>query len=271
MTGLTEIKTATSPQSATRISANINNALNVLGYVLSLTTSYLGGVAGWFGGASNAELSSKYQTLITPASVYFGYIWGLIFLFQGFFAAAQVLPKYRDHPLVQKGINVFYFIACIAQASWTVCFGYELMIPAFASMVVLLLSLLTILRMQWSVTLEIERKLRRDTATVPGSIASNEADDEELLAQCPRLPYWLLRFPFAVHAGWITPATLLMLSVLLVSMNVDVAIELWAAILGVAMTFGICMGLLLRQDSGAPTYVFPGTVAYASVSFQLLC
>ena len=53
-----------------------------------------------------------------------------------------------------------------------------------------------------------------------------------------------------------------MLSVLLVSKIIDTQIELWAVVVSVAMLFGMCMGLLLRQDSGAPSYVFPAVVAY---------
>mmetsp|Transcript_25917 Transcript_25917/g.52708 ORF Transcript_25917/g.52708 Transcript_25917/m.52708 type:complete len:372 (-) Transcript_25917:168-1283(-) len=291
MPGLTEIKTKTqTAPSTSRISANLNNVLNVLGYAINITTTYLGGVAGWFGGSSNAELSSKYQTLITPAASFFGYIWGLIFLFQGFFAAAQVLPQYRNHPMVQDGISIMYFIVCSAQAAWTILFGYELMIPAFASIVVVLISLLAILRMQWNVAWDIERRMRKedfsaiaqDNSTIhtdnnttmndgnANRPSNNDTDTngeieyEFLMAEPPRLPYWLLRFPFSLHAGWITPATSLMLSVLLVSLEVSIEIELWAAVLGVAMIFGLSMGLLLRQDSGAPVYSFPGTVAYAS-------
>ena len=267
MSGLTEIKAGVSPQTAS-IKSNLNIVLNISGYLLNLATSYLGGVAGWFGGVSNAELSSKYQTLITPSSTYFGYIWGLIFLCQGFFAVAQLLPKFRDHPLVQKGINFVYFLVCVAQAAWTICFGYELMISAFVAMIALLLSLMTILKMQWAVVEEEEKKAT-EISNMTGTLdTENNENAEYLSAPFPRLPYWLLRFPFALHAGWIAPATPLMLSVLLVSKNVSTNIELWVAVLGVAMLFGMCMGLLLRHDSGAPAYVFPGTVAYAFIGIM---
>ena len=107
---------ADKPSSGPRL--GINNALNLLGYLLALSTSYLGGVAGWFGGKSNLELSSQYQTLLTPAASYFGYIWAAIFLFEGFFAVAQLLPKFKRQPLVQRGIGQVYFLACCAQSAW---------------------------------------------------------------------------------------------------------------------------------------------------------
>lgn len=240
--------------------ANITNLLTILGYFLSLGTSYLGGVAGWFGGVSNAELSSRYQTLITPSAAYFGYIWAVIFLSEGFFAVAQLLPKYREHPLVQGGVGSVYCLACIAQTAWAITFGYEIMIAAFVAMFLLLVALLTILKRQWDVVAEEERKT---SASMSLGETTLEEMDNDMTARFPRVPYWLLRFPFAVHAGWIAPATPLMLCVILVSEGVDASYEMWTAVISLPLLFGCCMGLLLREDSGAPAYVFPGTVAYA--------
>jgi hypothetical protein len=242
----------------------IINILNLLGYALNILMAYLGDVSRLFVGKSNNELSYQYQTLITPGSVYFGYIWGLIFLSQGFFVAAQLLPKYKDHILVQRGVGFWYFFACIAQAGWVVSFGYELIITAFVCMVAILLCLITILSRQWRVIEEIDRKTERD----PWLLANNaisvfEEDEEEFIASPPTCAYWLLRFPFAVHAGWIALATPLMLSVMLVSYNVGMQVELWTAVLGIAILFGTSMGLLLRQDKGTPSYIFPFVVAYA--------
>ncbi|KAL7529840.1 hypothetical protein ACHAXR_003188, partial [Thalassiosira sp. AJA248-18] len=241
---------------------NINNLLNILGYLLSLVTSYLGGVAGWFGGVSNVELSSKYQTLITPSAAYFGYIWPVIFLTEGIFAVAQLLPKYREQPLVQKGLGSVYFMACAAQTAWTIAFGYEMMISALVAMFALLVFLLLILRRQWAVVGEEEKKT--STSVRLGETELEEAE-EDLAAKPPRLPYWLLRFPFPVHAAWIAMAAPLMLAVVLVSQGVDPSYELWVAVISLPLVFGGCMGLLLREDSGAPAYVFPAVVAYACI------
>lgn len=240
--------------------ATTTNLLNLLGYLLALTASYLGGVGGWFGGISNSELNSKYQTLITPSAAYFGYIWATIFIFQGFFAVAQLLPKFRGEPLVQKGVGYVYFLACSAQTAWTITFGYEMMTAALVAIVVLLMTLLTILNRQWKVVIEEKRKSA--TSATLGETAVEELKYDST-ASPPRLPYWLLRFPFAVYAGWIAPVTPLMLSVLLVERGVDPAIEIWVAVISIPLLFGGCMGLLLREEPGAPSYVFPGVVAYA--------
>lgn len=234
--------------------ANINNFLNILGYIINLVTSYLGGVAGWFGGVTNAELSSKYQTLITPAASCFVYIWGVIFLFEGFFAVGQLLPKYREQPLVQEGVAHWYFLACAAQSAWTILFGYQFMSAAFVSMVALFVCLIVILKLQWAVVADQEKKTSSAVSLGETTMAEQQND---LTAKPPTVSYWLLRFPFAVHAGWISLATPLMLSVLLVARNdVESDYELWVAVISLPLVFGGCMGLLLREDSGAPAYVF---------------
>jgi hypothetical protein len=241
------------------------NTANLVGYAVNISTSYLGGVAGAFG-KSNVELSYQYQTLITPSASYFGYIWGLIFLSQGFFVAAQLLPKYKDHVLVQKGVGFWYFFTCVAQSAWTVSFGFEFMATAFVAMVAILLCLMTILNRQWGVIDEHERNNESDPWLLANNaVSAFEEEKRESIAPPPSFAYWLLRFPFAVHAGWIAPATPLMLSVVMVYYKVDIQVELWTAVMGIAMLFGMSMGLLLRQDKGAPSYVFPAVVAYAFV------
>jgi hypothetical protein len=253
------------PPSRNGSKLNVYNLTNLIGYLISLGTSYLGGVAGWFGGMSNAELSSKYQTLITPSATYFGYIWAIIFLFEGFFAVAQLLPKFRGHVLIQDGVGPIFCLACVAQTTWAIFFGYELMMAAFLAMLALFVFLLAILRRQWAVITDEEEKMRAMLST--GEIES-EGDVEDFTARPPRLAYWLMRFPFAAHAGWIAPATPLMLSVLLVQQDVEPKYELWVGVISIPLLFGCCMGLLLREEPGAPSYVFPGVVAYACVGIS---
>jgi len=48
------------------------NVLNLVGFFLSLFISYVGGVAGWFGGNTNVEVYNMYITLITPSNFYYG-------------------------------------------------------------------------------------------------------------------------------------------------------------------------------------------------------
>lgn len=180
--------------------------------------------------------------------------------------AAQILPAYKDHVLVRRGVGPWYLMTCLMQAAWSVSFTYEFMITAFVSMVGILLCLTTILKRQWKVIDEHQNHRKIDPWLLANNAVSVFDEEEKVkMASPPGFAYWVLRFPFAVHAGWIAPATPLMLSVMLVSYNVDTQVELWVSVIGLAILFGMCMGLLLRQDKGTPSYIFPAVVAYACV------
>ncbi len=112
---------------------------------------------------------------------------------------------------------------------------------------------------------------RIQTLVAAGEIDTEEDVAQDIAARPPRLAYWLLRFPFAAHAGWIFPATPLMLCVLLVQLDLEPDYELWVGVISLPLLFGCCMGLLLREEPGAPSYVVPGVVAYAcaGISWEL--
>jgi len=255
----TPTKDASAPEANDGTKANLNNALNLFGFFLSLSASYLAGVGGWFGGITNDELNSKYQTLITPSAWYHGYIWALIFLSEGFFAVAQLLPIYRQHPLVQKGIGPLFFLACMAQTAWQIFFGFELLLAATVAIFALFLSLLGILIRQYAVVNDEQHKMIASIDA--GQIAANEAVN--FTARPPTLSYWLLRFAFALHAGWVTTSTPVVLAMATVQLGLDAEYELWISCVSVPLIFGCCLGLLLREEIGMPSYVFPGACAYA--------
>ena len=243
------------------------NISNLLAYALNTVLTYYGGILGIFSnGKSYATISSEYQTLITPSATYFGYIWAIIFVSQAFFVIAQLtVPRYRNHVLVQKrGVGVWYILTCVTQSAWIVSFGYQYMVLATVSILSTLLCLLTILGHQWKVIDRYENSIEGDEWLLENN-AVNVLDEEKKkdMALAPSFAYLLLRFAFGIHAGWIAPAFPLMLSVVLVSYGVDPQVELWTAVIGVAVLFGMSMGLLLRQERGAPSYSFPAVVAYA--------
>eukprot|EP00418_Pyrodinium_bahamense_P009714 CAMPEP_0179127344 /NCGR_PEP_ID=MMETSP0796-20121207/60323_1 /TAXON_ID=73915 /ORGANISM="Pyrodinium bahamense, Strain pbaha01" /LENGTH=403 /DNA_ID=CAMNT_0020826135 /DNA_START=32 /DNA_END=1245 /DNA_ORIENTATION=- len=68
------------------------NWLNLIAYILNLAVTYAS-LTGIFG-PTNSDLSKKYQTLVTPAGFAFS-IWGPIFIWEGTFAVAQMLPRFR--------------------------------------------------------------------------------------------------------------------------------------------------------------------------------
>jgi len=134
------------------------------------------------------EFKTNYldQTLLTPAAWTSELIWAPIFFFEGIFCAAQLLPTFRGRPIVLEGVGYFFVYACAAQIAWTFFFSFCLFLPAFISMVILLVSLSCLLVSQFLA----------------------KSPDES------RREYWLLRFPFSLHMGWIFVSTAINWSVL---------------------------------------------------------
>lgn len=190
-------------------SLNHKNHLNLVAYILNITLVYGVGNAGWLGTPDNGELSRKYQTLVTPASRAF-IIWAVIFLAQGAFAVLQYLPRFRAHPMVQDGLGYWYSAVTATQIGWTFSFAYESIPLSLAFMLAIWISLISILYRQYY----------------------TESDNSVL-------EFWVLRFPFAIHAGWITAASALNVNVQVVSMGEPAEVQLAVAIVALAVLHAI--------------------------------
>ena len=154
--------------------------LNMLAYLVNLGITY-GSLTGAFG-ATNEELSEKYQTLVTPAGYAFA-IWGAIFTWEGIFAVAQMFPSLSTSPVVDT-ITPWWIFACCFQVGWTLFFAQEMIPGSLVCMLGILLSLLTgILRTDYLPEISVKE-------------------------------YFLLRAPFSLHCGWIIAASALNINVL---------------------------------------------------------
>merc|ERR1712232_412678 len=98
----------------------------------------------------------------------------------------QVLPSCRSNQLVTKGVGYHFALASLAQSLWTIAFALEQIALSMVCMVGILVPLLAILK---------------QIVELPTS----------------RSGYWLLKFPFEIHAAWIMAATCLNVNVLLVA------------------------------------------------------
>ncbi|KAL7535377.1 hypothetical protein ACHAXR_006457 [Thalassiosira sp. AJA248-18] len=188
---------------------NHKNYLNLIAYILNITLVYGVGNAGWLGTPDNGELSRKYQTLVTPNSSAFT-IWAVIFLAQGAFSLLQLLPRFRALSMVQDGLSYLYPTVAAMQIGWTFAFAYEVIPLSLVFMLLIWISLIAILYSQYY----------------------NESDGS--LSE-----FWVLRFPFAVHAGWITAASALNVNVQVVSMNQPADIQLAVGIISLAVLHAI--------------------------------
>eukprot|EP00567_Pseudictyota_dubia_P012767 CAMPEP_0197456720 /NCGR_PEP_ID=MMETSP1175-20131217/44081_1 /TAXON_ID=1003142 /ORGANISM="Triceratium dubium, Strain CCMP147" /LENGTH=304 /DNA_ID=CAMNT_0042990861 /DNA_START=252 /DNA_END=1166 /DNA_ORIENTATION=+ len=192
------------------------NYLNAVAYLTNLFVVYGIGVLGWFDLPDNAELSAKYQTLVTPAGFSFA-IWAVIFVAQAFFAIAQLLTTFRSVPIVQRGIRFWYGLACAFQIGWTLAFSFEKIWMSCIFMFFILFSLCGLL---------LNQRLAGNSGTVK--------------------EYWLLRFPFQIHTGWICAASALNVNVVLVKESAEHSFQVFAAVGSLLVLLGTALVLLLR-------------------------
>merc|ERR1719272_1299608 len=114
------------------------NWLNLAAYLLNTVVTYTS-LTGIFG-ATNTELSNKYQTLITPAGWAFA-IWGPIFIWELVFTVAQMCPRFRNSKVVQL-ISPWWWALCAFQSLWTFAFAQDQVTLALVLMLCILTSLL---------------------------------------------------------------------------------------------------------------------------------
>ena len=173
------------------------NVVNVLAYGANAFVTYGIGTFGMFGFQTNAQVSALYPTLVTPASWTF-LIWVFIFAFQFAWAVAQMLSDFRIMPLV-TAVGWNYVMVCICQIGWTIAFGIEQIWLSMIAIVGVLFFLFPIFSAQ---------------------------SDLQIVTYL----YWALKFPFVLHYGWIIVATVLNLSVMLVSLGVSDDIQSYVAL-----------------------------------------
>ncbi len=205
---------------------------NLIAYALNVLFTYGIGVAGLFNLPDNTVLSEKYQTLVTPIGWAFS-IWGPIFISEAIFTIAQLLPKYRGNKIVQEGVGYWYAAVCIAQVSWTFSFSFEVMWLAFVLMFTILFCLANLLRSTYDMA-------------------------PETVGQ-----YWLLKFPFELHCGWIVAASAVNFSVLFVAYGDDDNMDTQLSVAIVSIAGVIAAALFCLFVLSKPIVTIGGVQAWA--------
>jgi hypothetical protein len=210
---------------------NALNWLNLVSYLSNFAITYGVGVLGWFGNGTNDELSEKYQALVTPKSTAF-LIWTLIFTLQAIFIVLQMLAKFRAKPMVQKGVKYWFILVSLFQILWTIVFSFEIIWLALVFIVLLWLSLVGLVYSQYYTTSE-------------GTIVE----------------FLFLRFPFALHCGWLTAASVLNANVLAVDLNSSAENQLAIGIVSLAYLHAVSVWVLF--GFARPNYTIAGVLAWA--------
>lgn len=218
------------------------NYANVLAYFANAVVTYGVGTLGWFGASTNGELSEKYQTLLTPVGWAFS-IWGIIFISQLVWAIVQLFADFSTAPLVREGVKWYYLGVCVAQILWTIFFSMEYIGASLLAMLSILVFLLLIVRSQYRA---VE------------------------LCDVPRRDFWLLQFPFEIHAGWIVVASLLNISVVLVERGMSSSIQYYTALASLIGVVLIAAALAVGYASRT-NFTIPLVLAWATfgIYFEL--
>ena len=209
-----------------------------MAFIINVVITFLVG-NGIPGTQSNEVLSAKYQTLVTPVGWAFS-IWAIIFGSQLVFTITQIRPRFRGHALVQDGVGYNYVGVCLAQATWGLVFGFELINLSVAFMLLILCFLVRIVMNQG--------KVDRDDAHV-------------------NRDFFLFVFPFRIHCAWIVAASLVNINLVLVKNAASATAQLYTALASLGCLLVIALGALFARVT--TDYVIPCVLAWAAVSFKL--
>lgn len=186
--------------------------------------------------APQVELSAKYQTLINPDAFTF-LIWIFIYLGELIFTVAQMLPRYRDSKVVHA-VTPGWVMACVAQTSWTICFGLELLPLSLAFMCLILVCLLWVVASTDSLVMTWEE-------------------------------FVVLRWSFSLHFGWIVCATALLFNTTADFQKASPQVLLGTAVTTVGALSIVLTMIALVKAKPEPIVCLVGAWAFYGISSEL--
>lgn len=186
---------------------------------------------GVLGGIDTGAVSAKYPTRITPASYAFA-IWSLIYIGMIAFSIYQALPANAER---FRRIRIPYILTCIANSFWLYFWALEMMLVC-EIVIVILLALLALINI----------RLQR-----------TETSGE----------YWFGKAPFGLYFGWVTAATILNTTIMLVSFGVELpertGLYVGSALLLVAAALGVAVRFAMKN------YFYPLAIAWAVLAIAV--
>lgn len=242
------------------------NYLNVITYLVNVFVSYGIGYAGLFGVLPTRwDISKHFETLVTPAE-YAYYLWAPILVFEAIFATAQLFPHYRARPIIQQGTGFFFFYTCIIQTAWTLFFAFELFILSFVAVVAALLCLASLLASQYYCNVAVVQG--RNSRYYYYNYDSSRGAGGGGGRYKSMTEYWLFRFPFYLHCGWLIMCSVVQFSILFRYYTGDVGSQLAADIVALGVMLPAATFFLTGQPSG-PDLVIPLVIIWSYISIGL--
>jgi len=231
-----EIQDSTSSESTPDQLPSVSwkNWLNLVAYLVNTAVTYTS-VTGAFG-ATNSDLSKKYQTLVTPSGWAFA-IWGPIFIWELVFVVAQFFPRFRQTKTVVR-ISPWWWALCGFQCVWSLVFAQDWVTGSLLFMFSILISLLGI---SWS------------------------TDGQKMSTA----EYFLLRAPFSLQLGWIIVASTLSVNVQADALSASQESLLALAVLSTAALLAIVTVFTLVVKTPDPIIGLVAAWAFAAIRSEL--
>lgn len=214
-----------------------NEPLISLGIYLVMLVINTFGVVGIINGMSQAEVSAKYPTLITPAGYAFS-IWSAIYLTVTIFIVSDVIfAKKKGRDSIAKRLHPWFWLSCLFNVLWIIAFSYEWMALSVLLIVGMLVSLYQV----------------------------NQIIKQQLVGR-QRL---LSGLAFGLYEGWVTVATIVNIAAFLVSIGwqgFGITDSIWSVIV---LTVGVLIISLRQRNLLNPLYSFAGAWAYFAIYIAL--
>lgn len=199
--------------------------LNITGLLMTIVVNYLANALP-LAGKNTGEISLKYDTLFAPAGFTFS-IWGIIYLLLVVFVVFQAKGVFKAagskrFPSFYHRIGYWFFISCLANASWIFAWHYEMLWLSVVLMTVLLISLLQIY-LRLGVGHRIVNHRER----------------------------YFIHLPFSIYLGWISVATIANVAAFLVSIGWNgfgIPPEIWTSTMILAAAAITISILITRKD-----------------------
>lgn len=190
---------------------------NLIFYLAMVTVNALANILP-LNGVTTGDVSIKYTNLFTPAPYTFS-IWGVIYLFMGFFAIYTAIkaPEHGSVAAMRHSIGILFLLSCVFNIAWIYTWHYE---KIGASVLCILGLLLTLILINMRFTIKPKTSF----------------------------PVRVSIYGFNLYLGWITAAVIANISVYLTKVNwsrFGLSETVWTiVILAVACLLGVLFVLV---------------------------
>ena len=138
--------------------------------------------------------------------------------------------------MVQRGVGYYYVLVCIFQVAWTFSFSYEIICLSLVFILLIWVSLCALVYTQYTIITE---------------------------SSSSRVEFWFFQFPFAMHCGWLTAASVVNANVVVVYRNASASVQLAVGIVSLAYLHAVSVWILFGLERN-PNYTIAGVLAWAN-------